>query len=423
MNIGIFTVGSRGDVQPYIALALALVGKGYKVTLAAPKNFKEFIESYGIEYFEIYGDMHEFLHSEKGKELLNNGSGLAIAKYMYNEASKIRFKLRESFKEGIARVDIVVANLTTAFLVEPIVEKLAKKWAIVNLNPPAVPTREFPFIQFDFFNFPWFNLWTYRLVRSFIWSLNRNDFNEFRSILGLAPLKISLFDYVTRNNIPVLHCFSPSLIVRPSDWNSNHKVTGLLNLAGSKDQKIPIGFEEWLSGERPVYIGFGSMPIPQPGIMKAVIAGILRDNHRVVYCEGWSKLGGLISHKNLYVLTEINHDWLFPRCKLALIHGGIGTISSALRAKIPVIVASISADQPMWGKIISKRKLGVHIPFKKMTVDKVLEAIHETQTPSMLENINLIGEKLNNEDGVGRAVEVLEEDVISKEVTRIRARA
>lgn len=415
MHIGLFTVGSRGDVQPYLALALGLIGRGHQVTIAAPENFKGFVEAYGVNFFPLYGDMQSFLLKPEGREIIRKGNGIAIARYLFRETSKVRFKLRDDLMQGCKDLDFIVANLTMVFLIAPITEKLNKKWAVINLNPPAVPTKEFPFPQFDFLNYPWYNLLTYRLVRSFIWSLNKKDTLEFRNTLGLPELKVSFPTHVANSNIPVLHCFSEQLISRPNDWTNNHQICGFLTLrkeARKKagDDNIPDSLVNWLKGgEKPVYMGFGSIPVLEPEAFKQILNEILeRSTHRLILCEGWSHFVNLPVHPNLYVVKEINHDWLFPQCKTAIVHGGIGTLSAVLRAKIPVIVASIIADQPMWGKIIEKKKIGVHIPFRKISTRGLLNAIAKTQQPPMIAAAQAIGNSISQEDGVKKAVEQIE---------------
>jgi sterol 3beta-glucosyltransferase len=127
MRICLITIGSRGDVQPFIALALGLTRRGHSVTLAVQRNFKDFVASYGVTPFLLTGDMEEFLHNPEGRTLIKKGNGIALARYLYKEASKIRFELRKDLMEVSTDKDLVIANLTTAFWVTSITEKLNNK--------------------------------------------------------------------------------------------------------------------------------------------------------------------------------------------------------------------------------------------------------------------------------------------------------
>jgi sterol 3beta-glucosyltransferase len=108
------------------------------------------------------------------------------------------------------------------------------------------------------------------------------------------------------------------------------------------------------------------------------------------------------------VIEKINHEWLFPKCEMAIIHGGIGTIGSTLKAQIPMIIVSIVADQPFNGKLIEKNKTGVHIPFKELTFEKLLEGITKITSNSFKENSKSIGEKMHLENGVNESLNIIE---------------
>ena len=414
MRICLITIGSRGDVQPFIALSLGLMGRGHDVTLAVQENFQDFVTSYGVNPFPLTGDMEEFLHKPEGRRLIKKGNGIALARYLYKEASKIRFELRKNLMEVSWDKDVVIANLTTAFWMTPITEKLNNRLVLLNLNPPVVPTREFPYLQFDFINTPWFNLLTYRLIRSFIWGLNKRDFYEFRDELGLPKFKESVFKELAKRQILVTHCFSNELISRPKDWPINSQITGYLNLTIDKREKenteIPDDLIIWVeNGEKPIYIGFGSMPIPNEEVLKKAIRDILATTkNRIVFCEGWSHISNLPTCDNLRVVKQVNHDWVFPKCKLAVIHGGIGTIHSALKAGLPLIIASIFADQPIWGKIIEKKGLGLHIPFNKLSSKKLVMAFDKVMTKEIGEKVSTVSDRMNNEDGLETTLNTIE---------------
>ena len=80
MNIGIFTYGTRGDVQPYIALALGLIDKGHHVVIAAPTNFRDFVEGFGIPFHPLYGNAEELMNSPGGKRVLQSGNVIRLMK-------------------------------------------------------------------------------------------------------------------------------------------------------------------------------------------------------------------------------------------------------------------------------------------------------------------------------------------------------
>lgn len=234
--------------------------------------------------------------------------------------------------------------------------------------------------------------------------------NRFRRSLGLPVLKISILEKIAHEKILNLHCFSPALLARPDDWAPQNQITGFLFLPRTTHDKTPDDLIPWLdAGEKPIYIGFGSIPIPDSQLFTKIITELLgTTSHRFIFCRGWSLPMNLPKHTNLFQVKTIDHQWLFPRCKSAIIHGGVGTTAAVLRAKIPLVIVSIIADQPWWGKIIESKKLGVHIPFKKLTTQKLLGAIEKIQTPNFQYNAFETGKRINQENGLKQTIDALE---------------
>ncbi|WP_184549123.1 glycosyltransferase [Mucilaginibacter sp. FT3.2] len=224
-------------------------------------------------------------------------------------------------------------------------------------------------------------------------------------------------------NILNLYCFSHLLIKRPGDWASNTHITGFMTLADRKTAYVLGQADEallrWIDeGEKPVYIGFGSIPIPDTELFSTILTEIvLNNNIRIVLCKGWAILPNIPSHPNLFVLDFVNHAWLLPKCSSAIIHGGAWTLAAVLKAKIPLVVISIFGDQPWWGSIIEKERLGIHIPFKKITTGNVLAALSIIQTNEYLSKIKEIGEKVNLENGLQLTIKMLEDYFVTQSLS------
>ncbi|MFD1258823.1 glycosyltransferase [Mucilaginibacter terrae] len=415
MHFGLFTYGSRGDVQPYIALALGLINRGHQVTLAAPQNFKYFVEDYGIAFHALHGNTEEIVYSPECLEVIKSGSDLAFVRFFIKIQHNIRYELFSSIINGCKAVDAVIANNVGCMQVSIAAEHLHKKLLIVQLNPPAIPTSAFALPGFDFINYQWYNKLTYRIMQRVVWRMAKPDLIEFRQLLRLPPFEQTIFKNLTDQKIPILHAFSEELIKRPTDWESHYPVTGFLTLNKSTRKSnatdtIPQDLVNWLqAGEKPVYIGFGSIPIPDPDRLSQIIQHLLtHTNHRILFCVGWSHIPNLPHHKNLFVVSSVNHQWLFPQCKTAIIHGGIGTLTAVLQAGIPPIVVSLFVDQPIWGKIIARKKAGMHLPWRKLNAQGLVKAIAETSTSVLTLQAATMREKLNREDGVINAVNYIE---------------
>lgn len=415
MNIGIYTYGTRGDLQPYIALALGLIDKGHQVTISATEDFKEFVEGFKISFQPLFGNAESMMNSTEGQAILKSENPIKLMKYYFKVLHDTREPLRKSYFNAISKVDFIIANSMTLPIVSAIAEKQNKKIALTYFMPPVVPTKEFPLGDFDFFNFSWYNKLTYKVAQAFFWKFVKKDTNEYRSELGLPILAENLIRHIDKQKILDLYCISQTLISQPKDWESHHKISGFLTVPAERREeyvldKTPSELSEWLSqGSKPVYIGFGSNGVGNTEKFASVISEVLdKTNERILFCTGWSLFDNLPKHKNLFVTKYVNHETILPKCKVGIFHGGAGTLAAMLRNNLPVIIVSFYTDQPTWGKIVEQRKLGFHIPAKKLTAEKLISAIQLSQTEEIKKRILSVGQIIRNERGLENAVTEIE---------------
>ena len=416
MKIGIYTYGTRGDVQPYIALALGLQDRGHKVVLAAPSDFKDFVEGFGIDFFPLHGNAEAIMNSPEGQSVLKTENSIQLMKFFFQALSAIKVPLRKSYFASISTVDYIIANSATLPIVSTIAEKQGKKIALTYFMPPVVPTREFPLGDFDFLNFGWYNQLTYKIAQSFYWKFVKAETNEYRQELGLEPLRKNLIQYLDHQKPLDLYCISPALITQPKDWEPHHKITGFLTVPAKYRERhaleqTPEELSNWLTqGEKPIYLGFGSNGVGNHEKFSAILSHLLtQTQERVLFCTGWSQFKNLPDHPNLFVTKYVNHEAILPLCKVGVFHGGAGTLATMLRHNLPMVIISFYTDQPTWGKIIAKKGLGLHIPVKKLNAKALLEAIHKVQTDEIKSKVLATGQLLRSEQGLERALTELEQ--------------
>ena len=410
MNYGIITTGSRGDVQPFIALALGLMRRGHDVTLVASENFKDFAAGFGVPFLPISGDSETTINSPEALRLLEGGNVFKFIYHLVKIGELTATQANRDILRACEHFDGLIVSVLPLSIVYSIAEKYHKPCAVVFLSLPPIPTREF---AYQVLNVPipsWLNKLSYRLIR-LAYRMTSKQINEFRKEIGLpAANMLKIFE---RSNMLAIVAESQELVKQPADWPPTAHVSGFFYLppaarAAHAWDTPPEGLEPWLdSGDPPIYIGFGSIPIPNPAQFYAALKGILASK-RVVLSKGWSVLADLPTHPNLYVAKYFDHDMLLPRCSVAVIHGGIGTIGAVLKSGIPIIVVSILADQPINGKLIEQRKLGFHIPFKKLTAERLLHAVEAARSPAILDNCRNTAARIRTEDGVEKAVGLLE---------------
>jgi sterol 3beta-glucosyltransferase len=412
MRYCLVTYGSRGDVQPFIHLALGLNAKGHQATLAGPSNFQELVAGYGIDFYPLFGDAEEIVRSPECRKVIKTGSNIAFARMALRKMRDKRLQILADIHEACKSADVIISINPCIFYVATVAEKLNKKWLLVQLNPPMIPTREFPMLLFNFPDVSWLNRHTYSLVNNILWLAQKEEYSLFRQTLGLPPYNGSLFDKVTEERVPMIHAFSSELITRPADWPEPYTIAGFFTRSQTENEqsKLALGLKKWMqAGDKPLYIGFGSIPFPDKRKLSIGIKELLeKTDIRIIYCRGWSDMPDLPENPRLLIIEQADHAWLLPKCRAAVIHGGIGTIAAVLQAGIPAIVASLFVDQPAWGKIIEQRKLGVHIPWKKLSATTVLDALTRVEQEPIKTSLQQAHARLLKENGVEAAIVSIE---------------
>jgi UDP:flavonoid glycosyltransferase YjiC (YdhE family) len=428
MRYSIITTGSRGDVQPFVALALALRERGHVVTIVTNENFRAFVEGFGLAFLPITGDTEKLINSPEALQLLGGGSVLKFFYHLQKVSARTADQANRDILQACATFDHLISSVLPLPIVYSIAEKYKKKLAIVFLSVPPIPTREFPFQVFGAKGFRLLNRLSYRLV-GLAYAMIGKQVNAFRKEIGLPPANV--MRAMLRSDLLAITAISELLLPQPKDWPANAHVTGFLFLpprssatpgvsekqsptqssrsAHQADRPRPEGLEQWLAaGDTPVYMGFGSIPIPDKHKLLAALEGVLAEK-RVVFALGWSIIDHLPQHPNLFAIKQVDHEWLLPQCSAAIIHGGIGTIAAVLRSGRPAIVVSILADQPINGQMIELKTLGIHLPFKKLSARRLLQAIRQAETRPIIENVRSAKARVGAEAGLEKATTLLEQ--------------
>lgn len=190
-------------------------------------------------------------------------------------------------------------------------------------------------------------------------------------------------------------------------------MTGYFFFGENESYQPPDELRDFLSvGEPPICVSFGSMVNRDAKrIDKVIRESLIQTNHRGIILSGWGKVNQPSSNNLLY-LESAPHDWLLPRCKMVVHHGGAGTTSAGLHSGIPNIVVPFTADQPFWGRRVHAIGAGPKpILVKHLTVERLTRAIAEASSPAAGERAQAARRKIRSEDGVNLAVKLIESHV------------
>jgi len=411
MQIVILIVGTRGDVQPFVAIGKRLQDYGHRVRLATHANFKEFVLTAGLEFYPLGGDpkvLAEYMVKNKGF-LPSGPSEIAIQRKQIKE---IIFSLLPACKDpdpdtGIPfKVDAIIAN-PPAYGHTHVAEAL-KVPIHIFFTMPWTPTSEFPHPLSRVKQSAGYRL-SYQIVDSMIWLGIRDMINEFRKKkLKLRPVTYLSGAQGSGNDIPHGYIWSPHLVPKPKDWGPKIDVVGFCFLDLASNYVPPEPLMKWLeAGDKPIYVGFGSLPVQEPQKMTEIIVKALEiTGQRGIINKGWGGLGTLAEPKDfVYLLDNCPHDWLFLQCKAVVHHGGAGTTAAGLKAACPTTIVPFFGDQPFWGDRVHARGLGPPpIPVDQFGLQKLVDAIKFMLEPAVKEKAVELAKAMESEDGVTGAV-------------------
>ena len=417
MRIAILALGSRGDVQPYIALGKGLKEAGHAVRLVTHQNFESLVKSQGLEFWNMRGNIQDVIDSPEMRDLLDKGNFIAITMRTAKEAERAAVQWAEDSLVACQGTDLLITGIGSRFIGLALAEKLHLPLLQTYLVP-FTPTKSFPSVLVPS-NMPnlggAFNRITHQLAQQMMWQGSRSsDTLARKQVLGLPPA--SLFGpkpVASTQALPTLYGFSPSVIPPPSDWSSDHQVTGFWFLDSSDGWTPPQDLMNFLeAGSPPVYIGFGSMTTRKPEeTTDLVIKALKQTNQRAILASGWGGLQKTDLPASVFMIDSIPHSWLFSRVAAVVHHGGPGTTAAGVRAGVPSIVIPFFADQPYWGQRVADLGVGPDpIPRQKLTSERLAQAIQNATTDkAMRQRAVDLGLKIQTEDGIARAVEVIQQ--------------
>lgn len=415
MKALLMTLGTRGDVQPFLALAQGLQAAGHEAVVVAPHRFADFAATHGVSFAGVDDGPLALMDDANAGAVLEDGGLRSRLELMRTMPAMFTRVLEDSW--GVAKDSGAALVVHNGQIVagQHVAEALAIPAVLALPIPMYVPTREFPWLGVAWPGWlPRFlNRATYAGMKSTAVAFGGGVDRWRRDTLGL-PCRRGRHDPMRRSDgghAPVLHAYSPAVLPRPADWPPEVETTGYWNLTGDPTP-LPEdlrGFVE--DGPAPVFVGFGSMTGSDPArTTRTVLEAARLAGRRLVVGAGWGGLDVSGLPDDVFAATDVDYRSLFPHMAAVVHHGGAGTTGVAFAAGRPQVVCPFVADQPFWGGIVERRGVGPGpLPQRKLEPAALAAAITEMTTGArMSRNAERIGEQVRAEDGVGTAVRALE---------------
>jgi sterol 3beta-glucosyltransferase len=408
MRILLMTYGTRGDVEPFLALAQGFLKAGHSARLAAPASFASLAAHTGVEYIPLPGNPEDL-----GAAMVQQAGGNPLrmigvmARFVFPLAAEVYGRLREIAPGADAMVH--------SFLFTHAGYELAEEFGVPDFSAQMFPM----FAPTAAFAAPGFPMWPLPgIYRKLTHVLFNNIFRHGGGLLynrvrrshpELPPLTGWPFSPKSGRITPLLFGFSRHVVPRPADWPAHAHITGYWQMDPPREEEVPADLRRFIeAGPPPVFIGFGSA-IPRETHTLAGIAvdALHQTGQRGIVSMGAARPLPEAAARNIFSAGSVSHRWLFPRMRAVVHHGGAGTTGAGLRAGVPNIIIPFTSDQPFWASRVRALGAGPEpIQLRELTAGTLSAAIERTLNDgAMRDRCRALGEKLEAEDGVARAVE------------------
>lgn len=432
MRILLLGMGSRGDVEPMLALGCRLKVEGYAVSLAAAADFRDLVVGRGLDFEPFSFDVQEGATSDLGRKWLG-GTSSNQQREAYLMRQVVRYIAEPLADDLIRMVDVAdafVASAMTFEAMEPLARRAGKP-LVHTMFQPTWPTAHGPSSTFalrpeadSVLNLAW--SWGAAFAA---WDVLRSPGGVMRRRLGMP--RASFREYVAAaRRTPTILAASRHVVPPATNWGKAIRQTGFWFGDTDPSWTPPADLAAFLTpnpgpnpvecaesaahsterGEEvPVYLGFGSMATDDPaGVVRTFVEALERVGRRGVISAGWARLHHDDLPDTVLPIGEVPHTWLFPRMAAVVHHGGAGTTASAFQAGVPHVVVPHIADQPYWGRRI--HELGVGSPpmlRKDFSVDRLAAALEVALSARARSAAYELGTLVRAEDGVGDAAELV----------------
>ncbi|GAB2602957.1 glycosyltransferase [Pseudactinotalea suaedae] len=409
MRVTLVGGGSRGDVQPVVALALGIQAAGHDVTVAASVDSESLVTEHGLRFARFDVSITQQMQTAAGRAWVADSAGRPFREL--RNMARVYAETARPLADGVLTLsgtaDLFISGVLSLDSMASIAQHDGVAHATALLCPFHPTTDGRAGLTARSARTSPANLTRTRMGR---WLLSRSVTQAgqlVRRDLGLPETGPQGFIRAL-DSVPAVLGASPLLVPTPPDWPSTVTVTGSWTLSAPAGWEVPAALADFLdAGPPPVYLGFGSMSVVQPERIREVAVEAARAAGVRLLLSGTDLDGP--HGDDVLGIADVPHTWLFPRVRAVVHHGGAGTTHAALLAGVPQLAVPHIADQPYWGRRIHEEKLGPPpLSLHRLTPQRLTERLRAlVESPELAQRAAEAGQEARQEPGVANAVEAL----------------
>jgi vancomycin aglycone glucosyltransferase len=401
MRVVLVTYGSRGDVEPMTGLAVRLRALGAEVRVCAPPDFAELLDDVGVPLSPVGWPIRALATGAIPGKAKAGLSDIAA------ELTAMAYEAVAGVAEGCAAV-VATGSFPALTGARTAAERLGVPYVFTSFSPCYLPSSHHPPLRRPGQVIPpevTGNRELWDLQAEHMETMFGETINTHRASIGLPPVS------GVRDHIFTGHPFlAADPVLGPWQETPELDVTQTGAWIRLDERPLPAGLEAFLAaGAKPVYVGFGSMPMRGANaqeISRAVIEAVRTQGRRVVLGSGWADLALIDDRDDCFVVGEVNQQALFRRVAAVVHHGGAGTTTTAARAGAPQVIVPQVADQPYWAGRVTELGIGTGHDGPTPTAESLSAALKIALAPGTGARAAAVAETIRT-DGADRAAQLL----------------
>jgi UDP:flavonoid glycosyltransferase YjiC (YdhE family) len=383
MKFVLANYGSRGDVEPFVAVGQELLRRGHDVRMAVPNDSLGFVESAGLAAV-AYG-----LDSQAVEGLRRDGpkiqNPIGVLPEVIERVTQAWAEKGTTLMSLADGADLLLAGYNQQTLAANVAEYYGIPLAALHIFPTQL-------LDFG---------WLHRRI-------TKEAEDAQRRALGLPEtpgpatrsLEIQAYDEL---------CF-PGVAANWGEQAWRRPFVGALTLESPTDADDEV--LSWIAaGTPPIYFGFGSMQIASPADTIAMIsAACTQLDERALICSGASDFAEIPHGDHVKVVDTVGLAAVFPACRAVVHHGGAGTTAASLRAGIPTLILGLWVEYPIWAAAVERLKVGSGRQFSETTQEVLVADLRSIVTPQCVTRAREVGAQMTKPaESLASAADLLED--------------